>query len=53
MSTHNTCFDGQIRKISRPSCSKHCKLNKLVNEKLVNCCSDGIYKYIDIFAAKM
>ena len=28
-------------------------LNELVNDKLVNCYSWGIFKYIDIFAAKM
>ena len=36
-----------------PSCSKHHWLNKLVNDKLVNYCSYGIFKYTDIFAAKM
>ena len=33
-----------------PSCSKHCLIKDFVNEKLVNYCSLGIFKYIDIFA---
>ena len=36
-----------------PSCSKHCKLNKLISGKFINCCSLGVFKYIDIFVAKM
>ena len=35
-----------------PSCSKNCYLSKLVNDKLVNSCSQGIFKYIDIFFCK-
>ena len=31
-----------------PSCSEHRKLNNLINDKHVNCCSQGIFKYIDI-----
>ena len=35
------------------SWSKYHSLNELVNDKLVNCCSYGIFKYTDIFATKM
>ena len=35
-----------------PSYSKHHQLNELVNDKLVICCSLGIFKYVDIFVAK-
>ena len=44
---HYTC----ISDISPgPSCSKHCLIKDFVNDKLVNCCSLDIFKYIDIFA---
>ena len=35
-----------------PIYSKHHQLNELVNDKLVICCSLGIFKYVDIFVAK-
>ena len=35
-----------------PSCSKHSKPNKLINNKLVKFCSYDIFKYVVIFACK-
>ena len=37
---------------SGPSCSKHRLLNELVNDKLVNCCNYGIFRYIDSLLQK-
>ena len=42
----------EIITLSGHSCSKHRQPNKLINDKLINCCSYGIFKYIAKFAAK-